>query len=736
MRTEPRRAPGALRAAALAAGLAAGFCAAPAGAQVRADAATEVRSLRFRGAESLPERRLRAAIETRDRGGAYGLRSTLGKLPFIDPPAPAPFLPIELQRDVVRLRREYNTAGFLGTQVSYEVVRDEEENLLDVTFVIAEGEPLRVADVAIVGPDSLAPPPVPADERGSWERVERTVGRLAGRRLDLAEVGAERDRIAGWWQDRGHPQAAVRTGLLPGGRESLRRLRYQVIPGPRLVVGEVTVEGNESIDDRIVLRELPFAPGDLYSAADVEAGRRDVQSLEIVRVARVEASAPGTADSLAPTPPAATAPPAGVPVTVSVTEAKPRLVSGEAGYVTDAGLSGEARWSHRNFLGDARTFTVSALAQTGLWAISDNPDVLYRGAVSVQQPYVLHRRFSAVVSPFVEYRDDTQDRSFQYGANATLVYRIGPQLSASLDYRIADRQIYEYRLEDLAAGDIDLLTFLAQLAQGQLDSLGTSLLSSVFTLSGNLGSLDNLANPRRGFLVRPAVQVTAPDAWSSTSYWRLDGVGYGYFPLGRHVTFTGRVAAGRLYPFGESLPGPGDSPATKFLQLRDVTFTAGGTGDVRGWDSRLLGPKFPDIRFIPEGDSTVLVADGYVPVGGLARTTFSLELRLPLPGVDPKFAWHAFLDGGRVWTSDERFSSAVDPYGQRKFFYAAGAGLDLITPVGPIKLGVGYKLNPSVTDLVDSADLLQAEVDETPIEDLPKHNSRRWQFYLAIGSSF
>jgi outer membrane protein insertion porin family len=530
--------------------------------------------------------------------------------------------------------------------------------------------------------------------------------------------------------------------LLPGASADLRRLRFQVLPGPRLRFGEVTVEGNRSISDRVVLRELPFAPGDLYSAAAVEEGRRDVQQLEIVRVARLAPGAPAAADSARAGSPAAappTAPAAGaaaVPVAVSITEAKPRLVSAETGYVTDGGLSAETRWSHRNFVGDARTFTVSALAQTGLWSIADNPDVLYRGAVSVQQPYVFHRRFSAILSPFVEYRDDSQDRSYQYGANTTLVYRIGPQLSASLDYRIADRHIYEYRLEDLAAGDIDLLTFLAQLAQGQLDSLGTSLLSSVFTLSGNFGTLDNVANPRRGVLVRPAVQVTSPDAWSSTSYWRLDGVGYAYLPLGRRITITGRLAAGKLLPYGQSLPGPGDGPATKFLQLRDVTFTAGGTGDVRGWESRLLGPKFPDIRFRAEGDSTVLVADGYVPVGGLARTTFSLELRLPLPGGHPNFAWHAFLDGGRVWTSDERFRSGDDPYDQQKFFYAAGAGLDLITPVGPIKAGFGYKLNPSVTDLVDSADLIAGERDDTPVDELPKHNSRRWQFYLAIGSSF
>jgi outer membrane protein assembly factor BamA len=173
-----------------------------------------------------------------------------------------------------------------------------------------------------------------------------------------------------------------------------------------------------------------------------------------------------------------------------------------------------------------------------------------------------------------------------------------------------------------------------------------------------------------------------------------------------------------------------------FLQLRDVTFTAGGSGDVRGWDTRLLGPKFPDVRFQPSGDSTIAVADGYVALGGFQRVSFSLELRTPLPWLGPNFGLHAFLDGGRVWTSDQRYRDGGDPLGQEKFFYATGAGLDLTTPVGPIRMSLGYKLNPSIVDLVDSADLFAAGTSGTPISDLHQHNSHRWQFNLAIGSSF
>ncbi len=56
------------------------------------------------------------------------------------------------------------------------------------------------------------------------------------------------------------------------------------------------------------------------------------------------------------------------------------------------------------------------------------------------------------------------------------------------------------------------------------------------------------------------------------------------------------MSIGRLFPFGKSVPLPGDSPVFSLIRLRDETMTAGGTDDVRGWGSRLLGPKFPAVE--------------------------------------------------------------------------------------------------------------------------------------------
>src|SRR6185436_10783698 len=241
-----------------------------------------------------------------------------------------------------------------------------------------------------------------------------------------------------------------------------------------------------------VRRLVPIDSGDAYSAAALERTRLELRQLEIIRVVNVDVPALAAVDTSDTTRgPAAEA--LGIhplPVRVQITEGDGHVIGADLGYVTDGGISAEGTWEHRDFTGGGRSLKLSTIAQTGWLALADNPDERYRLGLALRHPGFLARSVAAVLAPFVEYRDDTQDRSTQFGVNTSLVRQVSQFQSASLSYEIADRQIHEYRFGDLASGEIDLLTFLTQVAQGSLDSLGSSVRSSTFTLSGILGTLD------------------------------------------------------------------------------------------------------------------------------------------------------------------------------------------------------------------------------------------------------
>src|SRR5215213_29964 len=107
---------------------------------------TEVKSIEFefRGKGTLAEEELRRRIALTERGGLVGIRRFFGFLPFVSPVGVHPFDPLELQRDVVRLRNHYHRSGFLKAKVDYDVRYDAESDLVEVSYVIEEGPPLLV----------------------------------------------------------------------------------------------------------------------------------------------------------------------------------------------------------------------------------------------------------------------------------------------------------------------------------------------------------------------------------------------------------------------------------------------------------------------------------------------------------------------------------------------------------------------------------------------------------------
>ena len=181
----------------------------------------------------------------------------------------------------------------------------------------------------------------------------------------------------------------------------------------------------------------------------------------------------------------------------------------------------------------------------------------------------------------------------------------------------------------------------------------------------------------------------------------------------------------------------GESGLQQFNDLADVVFTVGGGADVRGWGNGLLGSKYPDTSVDSTTAEPVLVGNGrYVPVGGLARLAGTLEARLPFPGVANNAGLHVFLDGGRVWTPDDRFVVVDEIIDADGFFLAAGGGLDLFTPVGTVRASLGFKLNPSPLDLRDPDAVLAALIAGTAIDDVAEEWQRRLQFHLTIGQVF
>jgi outer membrane protein insertion porin family len=683
---------------------------------------TQVKSIEFRfsGTQSLLEGDLRPHIALTERGGFVGLRHIFGWMPFVSAVGNHPFKPVELQRDVVRLRNVYVLSGFLKAKVDYDVRYDAKEDLVDVAFLIDEGPPVQLRDVRFIARDS-GPPAIDPELEEEWDdfvRAERQVeGRFGeGERRGLAE------RTSRWLRNRGYPFGAAEADALVDTAAYRADVVVRVQPGLRARVRDIAVTGNETVPAKDFTRQLPLARGDWYDAAELEQGRARLAQFPIVRLALLNVPR-GSADD------------SSVVVRVGVTENPPRQVSGEAGLISTGGLSGQMEWMHRSFLHGLRTFSVSATAQTGLLALESPAEQRYRLAVTFFQPYVGTRRLSLAGGPWVEYRDDLRDRSQAVGFDGTLVYATSPLRSISLGYSLSHRKVFDYGF----SADLDPLDYLPLLGledSAAVGSLGSTFNRSTLTLDGSWGELDAFANPRRGYVLRPRASVTLP-GFNTSEYLLLDFGATGFYPLNQRIGFTLRSSIGRIFPYGKSVDAAlAESPFVSLLRLRDVTFTAGGSRDVRGWGSQLVGPKLPEVRVRQEAGQDVFFAERYTPVGGLSRLHASAELQMPLPGFGDKWQTFAFLDGTRIWTSDERFDPNAEELGENRFFMGTGVGIGYETVVGAVQVALGYKLNPSAFDLRDPDEVLQALRDGRPIGPLSTNSWRRFQLHFSIGATF
>ncbi|MEM1055754.1 MAG: BamA/TamA family outer membrane protein [Bacteroidota bacterium] len=620
----------------------------------------------------------------------------------IGQPEPHPFNPIELQKDVVRLERYYARNGFPRALVDYEVVLDSSSNRTDVTFQIAEGPPLLIEQVELGKPgappisERLAP-----ELRPKWEAFARSLSLEEGERLTEFSLIELQNRARQWLRRRGYARADVGYERFLDSTGLAATVRLKVIPGPRAVYDEVRIErvdslGQAAISDAVLLREMPFRVGDTFDAQDLVVGQREIFSLGTFQLATVDVE-----NELPPFDSTVT-------VVIRVREAPLKVLRGFGGYFTEGGVSVRGEATHRNTFGGARQATFSFEARTGILDQSNVVDGLfdYRASLALRQPYLFSRALSLTVTPSLRRRNDEIERAESVSLTNTVLYTRKPLQTAGLTASVQTRRVDAFRSG--ASGFLDLGSVADELA----------VTTSAVGLEVTAGFVDNPLQPRSGFILRPSARIAVPPL-SDFGYGRAALTVSGFYPLSDRSGLSGKFTGGVFQTQGDT---DLQDPAT-YLLLRDQYFYSGGASDVRGWAVTQLGPKLINFR-VEEFDlennagvDSVTTVTGYVGLGGRSKLAGSLQANLPF-FLGPQWGSNVFLDAGIIPSAfdadldgafgaspaTEAFEDILSREGGLR--YAAGAGLQYLTPVGFIGVAVGYKLNPSYLDLRDPETLL------------------------------
>lgn len=742
---------------------------------VNEDTAVRGIDFKFVDGQEFEEDLLKQQIATAEPGFADKVKRIL---PFFSADT-YPFDPIVLAKDVVRLRRFYVQNGFLTPEIDYPASQlDTTSNTIRVIFTIRHGPPLIIQDVGFFSPDgNYLANSFEGRLRESWiEFRDKTSFRLGDRYTEFDKLRIQ-DQALTWLQDRGFAFVQINSEATIDSTANTADIRFEVDPGPRGFFAEIAIEGNTSISDKVVRRELPFKTGDQFSNKKLIQGQRELFGLNLFRVALADVppsySAAGpevdSLEALARSQPDAAARQRRdetVNVRFRVREAKLRYVTAQTGYALDNGITLQGEWTHRNFLGGARTFTAGLHADTGILArastITDNPR-LYRASVALRQPYLFTTQLSGIVEPFIQYQRDPLLQAFtdvgfagiqynrrEYGIETTLTYELLPFRNLNLSYRFS--RVFQL-------GDVPDIAF-------DFSAEDDPFSESVVRLNATLGDVDDFINPKRGFLVRPVLEQGGGLLSSDVEYVKAGTEVVGYTPFTPTISVGGRLFVGRLWPYGESRNQFDPQTENRFNQIR---YYSGGATSVRGWGSSLVGPQFNRTRFARDDSTGAIlfndeglprtVNEEYEAVGGAARLEGNIEVRLPFPGLGPLWRTAVFLDVGQVSATSTLIPQVLDfslddngtcrprlastrcfedngniSLNPGDFFYSVGTGFRYETPVGFLRFDLAYKLNPSDLDLQKPRD---AFLFENGFLDEPNEKFlRRFHIHLTLGQAF
>jgi len=325
-----------------------------------------------------------------------------------------------------------------------------------------------------------------------------------------------------------------------------------------------------------------------------------------------------------------------------VREHEQRSVELLAGFGTEEKFRGQVSWTHRNVAHLGHRFTTTARASF----IEQYMNMSYLF------PYIYNTKSSIVISPFGQHLLQNNYELLRAGITNSFIYRYSEKLTASASYEFTKNQELSQQFntsmpDTTLEYDLSSFQFSSYYSQG-------------------------FGRQQEGWVVQPYAEVSGLFGLATFRFQKLSADVRRFTRLSPSTLLATRVQSGGLFNAPtDSLPN-------------NIRFYLGGTNSVRGWYRQQLGPKRARL------DSSGF--DQYVPLGGRAMFGFNIELRQELNFLINGLGMAVFLDGGQIWETFAQLDT-------RPLQYGMGGGFRYQSPIGPVRVDIGYKINPTDQDL-------------------------------------
>lgn len=552
-----------------------------------------------------------------------------------------------LSEDLRNIESFYRLEGYWDVVVGPAEIAEAGDKL-SLTVPIDEGMQRRLVELTIEGEEII-------DESD----LRRQIPLRAGGPFHPVLLEDATAAIRAFYQSKGFAAVQLASRVEWNEEQTLADVRIRLLEGPRSTVDRVVIRGNRRTDARVIRKVANLQPGEPISTGRLLEAQRALYGMGAF--SRVEVQrAPGTPFQ------------GRRDILVEVEEGNRHNLTYGAGYNTEDGFSGLFGYTRSNLFGQGLTSRLDLRA--------GQRDSLAR--VLVYHPYLGPLLLPTTGSLFYIEESRESFTSLRQGGQIE-IQRVGQHSRTALlfDYRFVEL----LELEGFDPEDID-----RDLQDVQIASL---------TPNWQLDHRNDPVNPVRGWNTNLQVEYAFPLLGAKEKFLKgflqyahhfdlrwLGSIG-GSFRLGGIQELRG----GEPDPLVPIDPDSGEPYESAFVPISERLF-AGGRSTHRAYRRDFLGvcgqTLVPKVNRVVEPTRTADTgpcdeAGDVVPVGGNALVLLNLDYRFPIAGA---FGGNLFLDAGNLWATWDTVDLAdIKP--------GIGAGVRYMSPVGPLRLEVGYKLD-------------------------------------------
>ena len=560
-----------------------------------------------------------------------------------------------------RIRNRYRSEGFMTATVKaeYQDQRAGGEVRVAIVIYVVEGPRTTVASVGFSG-----------NEHVPTADLRRAIKTVPGSGFFPPALDDDRGNILLVYLDRGYLLAQV---TLPDEKTVLNAdrtradVRFVVHEGPQVVLDQVLIVGNEHTKASIIRNALRLQPGEPLGLSRLSEARDRVAALGLFRRVQVTPLGHGSGTKRDVLVTVQEAPATSLAYGGGVEGAKRQRVDANGNAVEKVEIAPRVVFEigRRNLWGKNRSINFNGSLAVGAQStgVVDESLWVYRALGTYREPRIFGAAADLVITGGVEQAVRPAYSFNRRGIRAELSRSLSKTLTIYARYGL-DRT----HLINPPPG------FNDQILIGRILP---NLLLSKLSSSAVRDTRDDPVDPSRGTLASVDGEVAPQFLGSEIGVAKtlLQGFIYRPLPVKRRVVFAGGVRLGFVTGWGttagvDEQGNPTTVPVTS--PPLSERFFAGGNTTVRGVAEDTLGTPDTLVNGFATGGGSLLVLNG--------------ELRYSLW---KSLAAVTFVDVGNIYA----LASAFQPTNLQP---AVGLGLRYKSPIGPIRVDLGFNLNRRV----------------------------------------